>query len=98
MRRARECVYEVLAYDLTATVDGRVVAQQRLRAPGLRGDRPLTVEEDLKITPGEHTIRISFAPAELTDGRKPLTFEGRVRFAPGRVVLVTYESGRLIAR
>jgi ferredoxin/coenzyme F420-reducing hydrogenase delta subunit len=98
MRRARECVNEVLAYDLTATVDGRVVVQQRLRASGLRGDRPLIVEEDLKITPGEHTVGISFAPEELTDGSKPLTFEGRVRFAPGRVVLITYESGRLIAR
>jgi hypothetical protein len=61
-------------------------------------DRPLSVEEDLKITPGEHAVTITFTPAESGDGGKPLTFEGRVRFSPARVVLITYENGRLIAR
>jgi hypothetical protein len=58
----------------------------------------LSVEEDLKITPGEHAVTVTFTPAESGDGGKPLTFEGRVRFSPARVVLITYENGRLIAR
>ena len=98
MRRARECVNEVLTYDLTATVDGRVLTRQRVKSPGLRADRPLTVEEELKVTPGEHEVAITFVPEEPSERARPLTFEGRVHFAPGRVVLVTYESGRLVTR
>jgi ferredoxin len=98
MRRSRECVSEVLAYDLTATVDGRVVSQQRVKSPGLRADRPLSVEEDVTIAPGEHAVTVTFAPAEAGSGGKTLTFEDRLRFVPGRVVLITHEEGRLTAR
>ncbi|HEY7541509.1 MAG TPA: 4Fe-4S binding protein [Methylomirabilota bacterium] len=98
MRRTRECVSEVLAYDLIATVDGRELTRRRVKSPGLRADRPLSVEEDLKITPGERPVTITFIPAEAGDGGKPLTFEARVLFSPARVVLITYENGRLIAR
>jgi ferredoxin/coenzyme F420-reducing hydrogenase delta subunit len=98
MRRPRECVSEVLTYDLAATVDGQLRTRQRVKSPGLRADRPLSVEEDLKVAPGEHTVTITFTPEEPGGGGKPLTFEGRVLFTPGRVVLITYENGRLIAR
>ena len=98
MRRARECVSEILTYDLIATVDGRELTRRRVKSQGLRADRPLSVEEDLRIAPGERTVTITFTPAEAGDGGKPLRFEGRVRFAPARVVLITYENGRLIAR
>ena len=98
MRRPRECVNEVLTYDLTAVVDGHMLTRQRVKSPGLRADRPLSVEEDLKITPGEHAVTITFTPEEPGGGGKPLTFEGRVQFAPARVVLITYENGRLTAR
>ncbi|HEU5322879.1 MAG TPA: hypothetical protein VFX28_18890, partial [Methylomirabilota bacterium] len=98
MRRPRECVSEVLTYDLTAAVDGRVVSHQRVRSPGLRADRPLSVEEDLRVAPGEHVVTVAFTPEDPGSGGKTLTFEGTVRFAPARVVLVTYENGRLTAR
>jgi ferredoxin len=51
MRRPRECTSEVLAYDLQAVVDGRVVSEKRLTSPGLRADRPLSVEEDPRSLP-----------------------------------------------
>jgi ferredoxin/coenzyme F420-reducing hydrogenase delta subunit len=98
MRRARECVSKVLTYDLVAAVDGRLLTRKRVKSPGLRADRPLSVEEDLAVAPGEHTVTITFTPEELGAGGKPLSFEGRVRFAPSRVVLITYENGRLITR
>jgi ferredoxin len=98
MRRPRECVSEVLTYDLTAAVDGRVVSHKRVKSPGLRGDRPLSVEEDLKIAPGEHAVTVTFAPAEAGTGGKTLTFEDRIRFAPARVVLLTYDNRRLTVR
>ena len=58
MRRTRECVSEALVYDLTAAVDGLIVARKRLHAPGLRGDRPLSVEEELEIRPGRRAVKM----------------------------------------
>ena len=98
MRRPRECVGEVLAYDLTAAVDGLLVSHKRVKSPGLRADRPLSVEEDLKIVPGEHTVTVTFAPAEAGSGGKTLAFEDRIRFAAARVVLITHDNGRLTVR
>ena len=48
MRVPRECVTEVLSYDLRAVVDGQIVAEKTVRSPGLRADRPLNVQEDLR--------------------------------------------------
>ena len=74
------------------------MSRKRVKSPGLRADRPLSVEEDLKIVPGEHTVEVTFAPAEAGSGGKTLAFEDRIRFAPGRVVLITHDNGRLTAR
>ena len=97
MRRPRECVSQVLTYDLRAVVDGQVVAQRTVRSPGLRADRPLAVEEDLPIAPGEHDVSVTFTPHEAGTTGKVLSFERRIRFDRGRVVLITYDDD-LIAR
>ena len=98
MRQPRECVSEVLPYDLTASIDGRVVRQTRVKSPGLRADRPLSVEEDLKVTPGEHAVVVSFTPVDAESGGMRLVFADSIRFTRGRVVLVTRQDDRLIAR
>lgn len=98
MRRPRECVTEVLTYDLTATVDGQTIARKRVRSPGLRGDRPLSVEEEFDIRPGEHVVTVTFSPESAESGGKVLAFDGPVRFERGRVVLITHDGDRLLAR
>jgi ferredoxin len=98
MRQPRECAAEVLSYDLRAVVDGRVVAEKIVRSPGLRADRPLSVEEDLEIAPGEHTVSVTFTPHEAGGGGKVLSFERRVGFERGRVVLITSDNDTLILR
>ena len=98
MRQARECVSEVPSYELTAAVDGQVVVRKPIVSPGLRADRPLSVEEEVDVAPGEHDVRVTFAPRQASPGDVTLGFEGRVRFAAARVVLVTYDGGRLTAR
>jgi ferredoxin len=95
MRKARECVSEVLSYDLRAAVDGRVVAEKTVRSPGLRADRPLSVEEDLRIAPGEHDVSVMFTPHEAGTAGKVLSLERRIRFERGRVVLITSENDTL---
>jgi ferredoxin len=98
MRRPRECVTEVLTYDLTAVVDGEIIARKRVRPPGLRGDRPLSVEEEFDIRPGEHTVTVTFSPASPESGGKVLVFDGPLRFERGRVVLISHDGNRLLAR
>ncbi len=89
MRTPRECVSAALSYDLRATVDGRVVAVKTVRPPGLRADRPLTVEEEVRITPGPHELAVSFTPLDPAGGGKRLQLARSIRFERGRVVLVT---------
>ena len=96
MRRPRECTSEALAYELTAAVDGRVITRRLVTPAGLRADRPLSVEEDLDVTPGEHAVSVTFAPRD-GDG-VTLALERRQRFVPGRIVLVTYDGRALIAK
>jgi len=98
MRRPRECVSEPLAYELTATVDGRVVARKRVRPAGLRGDRPLSVEEELDVPPGAHAVSVTFTPDDDTAKAPTLRFDNMVGFERGRVVLISHERGRLVAR
>jgi hypothetical protein len=98
MRTPRECVSEVLAYELTAVVDGHVVAQKTVRSPGFRADRPLSVEENVRVTPGEHVLKVTFRPEDPASGGKVLVVEGRARFDRKRVVLVTYDNEALVIR
>jgi len=98
MRVPRECANEVLTYDLKAVVDGRVVVQKTVRSPGLRADRPLSVEEDLSIAPGEHDVSVTFSPHDGGSAGKVLSLERRIRFDRGRVVLITSENDTLSVR
>jgi hypothetical protein len=98
MRKPRECASQVLAYDLRATFDGRVVADKTVKSPGLRADRPLSVEEDLEVAPGEHAVSVTFAPHDAGTGGRVLSLERRIRFERGRVVLITSDNDVLIAR
>jgi hypothetical protein len=98
MRAPRACASEVLTYELTATVDDRVLVAKTVRSPGIRADRPLSVEEDLPIAPGEHVVSVTFAPRDRDSTGKRLTLERRLHFEPKRVVLVTYAQGALVVR
>ena len=98
MRTPRECTSEVLAYTLRATVDGRVVIAKTIRPAGLRADRPLNVEEDIAIAPGEHAVTVTFVPDDPVGGGKALGLEQRLRFDEQRVRLVTYDGATLVAR
>jgi ferredoxin/coenzyme F420-reducing hydrogenase delta subunit len=98
MRVARECARTVLTYDLRAVVDGRVVAEKRVASPGLRADRPLSVEEEIEVAPGEHSVQVTFTPEERASGGRVLSLDRRVRFERGRVALVTDDNDALTVK
>lgn len=98
MRKPRDCVSQVLTYDLRVVVDGRVVAEKTVRSPGLRADRPLSVQEDLRMAPGDHDVSVTFTPHDEGAAGKVLSLQRRICFERGRVVLVTSENDDLMAR
>jgi hypothetical protein len=98
MRQPQECVSEVLTYGLRAVVDGVVVAERRVTSPGLRADRPLTVEENIRISPGDHQVTITFVPEDATGDGKRLSLTRRLRVERQRVVLITYDGDALVVR
>lgn len=98
MRTPRECTSEVLTYALRATVDGQVVVAKTVRSPGLRADRPLTVEEEVSIAPGEHVVHVTFVPDDRASAGRRLTLERRLRFDAKHIRLVTYDGETLVAR
>lgn len=102
MRNPDACVGELPAYRLSVWVDGERKLDQMERAGGVRGDRPLTVYEEVHLTPGSRQIRIEFAPeegaleeaaaretAEQGDEDRPvrLATEGTLDIEAGRVLL-----------
>ena len=98
MRTPRECRSDGRTYALEARVDGEVVVRKTVRAAGLRADRPLTVEEDLAVAPGEHHVTVTFVPVDGERGATALTFDRPMRFDRGRVALVTTDGERLVTR
>jgi ferredoxin/coenzyme F420-reducing hydrogenase delta subunit len=98
MRTPRECTREVLSYDLRAFVDGTLVVDKRVKSPGLRADRPLAVEEEVAVAPGDHALKVTFTPADRDSGGRVLSLDRTLRFDRGRVVLITDEDGRLTVR
>ena len=98
MRQPRECVSQVPTYDLRAVVDGAVVAERRVSSPGLRADRPLTVEENIRIRPGDHDVTVTFLPQDAASDGKRLSLTRRLRFEQQRVVLITYDGDALVVR
>jgi len=106
MRREQLCVQSLLPYRLTATVDGRTLLAHTVRPAGVRDDRPLFVQEDLTLAPGEHRVSVRFEPAppEQVDdpalaaateraAQQATTYalERPLYIAAGRIVMVTLE-------
>lgn len=111
MRRPEVCEQRIMPYRLAVTVDGHARLSRRIEPAGVRGDRPLTVDEAFALAPGAHELVVTFAPAALPDAataETPLAearrraprhrLEKRVQVDPGRILLVRLDSeqGRLV--
>jgi len=101
MRNPRACIGVIAEYALRVRAGGVLLAQDTIRPPGARGDRPLNVLREYALAPGDHQVAVEFqallpegveAPA---DGVAELAWEGNVRVRPRDVALITLDlSGR----
>jgi ferredoxin len=92
MRRTDDCRTVYLHYRLRAWVDGELRVDREVAPLGARGDRPLYVEQDLRVAPGERELRVEFTP--LNDPRGAglaLRLEEELDVTAGRARLVTYD-------
>lgn len=98
MRRTEVCEARALPYRLEVRIGDRQLLDRGYTASGIRGDRPLTVDEELVLPPGRHDVAIRFAPApgesDEDAKRSPaaFTFEGPVEFTEGRIRVATLDA------
>lgn len=90
MQRNEICETRAAPYRLEVRVDGETRLDRVYRAAGIRGDRPLTVDERIGVAQGSRAVSIRLAPVdgETAENLPVFTFdqtvelpEGRIRFA-----------------
>lgn len=100
MRRHEVCEARAVPYRLEVRVGDRVLLDRTFTAAGIHGDRPLTVDEELPMTPGSQKLAITFTPMpgeERHDGDRKappaFVFDGAVEFTDGRIRVATLNAG-----
>lgn len=65
----QQCEQSLLAYRLRFWLDDALRIDATVRPAGIRGDRPVYVQEELLVPPGSHAVRIAFDPEPPTGGK-----------------------------
>lgn len=93
MQRNEICETRAAPYRLEVRVDGELRLDRIYRAAGIRGDRPLTVDERIGVTPGSRAVTVRFAPVdgETADDLPVFTFDQTVDLEEGRIRFVRLE-------
>lgn len=96
MRTNEVCETKPVSYHLTVSSDGVDLFTGQVVAGGLRHDRPIYVDRDFSLPPGERNIKIEFRPAaeSAPQAARVLAMEKTIRFSPGRIVLVHTSSNQ----
>lgn len=62
MRRPRVCSNRIIPYRLQVALDGTERIARTVTPAGARGDRPIFVQEDVRLPPGQHRLDVTFVP------------------------------------
>lgn len=88
MRNPNACVGQIPDYRLLIRVNGDERFDDRVRASGARGDRPLFVYRELRLRPGTHDVQVRFSPEDGSDAVS-LDLESELTLGTNEVLLVT---------
>jgi hypothetical protein len=92
MRRPESCEAHAVPYRLEIATGGATLLDRTYQAAGLRGDRPLTVNEDIPVAAGNHDVSIRFTPKPDVEAPAPsFRFDGPIEFPDGRIRVATLE-------
>lgn len=95
MRRPEVCETRAVPYRLEVSVDDAVVLDRTYTAAGIHGDRPLTVDEEIGVRAGSHTVAVRFAPSADAHAATPppsFAYEGTADFPDGRIRVATLDA------
>jgi len=97
MQRDTICDGSVPPHRLVVSVDGRVVEDGMVAPAGARGDRPMFVMREFRVTPGEHRLQVSFG-AEGDGADPPLELSTTLEMSRRQIAVVTIDAveGRLL--
>lgn len=86
MRRTEICETHAVPYRLEVRAGDTTLLDRTYEASGLRGDRPLTVNENLGLAAGRHDVSIRFTPV-VADGlaARDFLYAGSIEFPDGRI-------------
>lgn len=93
MRNPEACEGRARTYRLAVEVDGRSRIRKRIEPGGVRGDRPMTVLEELNVEPGRRAVRVEFAPMDAEASTEPWVLQDSLHLSAGQVVLITLGDG-----
>jgi len=88
MRNPDACVGQVPDYRLLVRVNGEERFDDRVRASGARGDRPLFVYREIRLRPGTHDLQVRFTPEDGSDAVS-LDLDSDLTLGANEVLLVT---------
>ena len=100
MRMPEICESRSRPYRLVLVIDGGPADTLHIEPGGARRDRPVFVMHETPLAPGEHRVRVVFAPSDdAGTALERLEFVGTVAGRPGEVQLITIDdSGTLVHR
>ncbi|MCB0365739.1 MAG: cytochrome b N-terminal domain-containing protein [Bdellovibrionaceae bacterium] len=89
MRRPRECTVTYINYRLKLFVDNVAIVDELVLPPGLKHDRPLDVNYQHNLAPGEYNIRVEFAPDDDLNSNAPrFELTESITISKQRIVLI----------
>jgi hypothetical protein len=98
MRKQEYCDEKFLDYRFHVAINGETKIQEYLQPKGIKDDRPPYVHKEVKLSPGEHKLVVSFDPLNLdkeitkeVTERVTLHFESTIEAKAGRIYLLTYD-------
>lgn len=104
MRQPRICEERPVAYRLTLRVDGVAVHDVRAARRGLRGDRPLVIDDLVALPAGRHDLEVRLEPevppgttSSIAAGLPRGELRQMVELPAGRIALVTWDGATGLA-
>jgi hypothetical protein len=93
MRREQACWTRAVPYRLVLRVNGEILLDRVYRAAGIHGDRPITVDERIRLASGTHVLDLRFVSTEdRVDPPMPIfALEGPIELEEGRIRVISLE-------
>ncbi len=99
MRKTQECSRVPIPYEAEVRIDDQVVMKDAIAIRGVRHDKPMLIENEFSVTPGEHRVQVRLTPLADTAAKAGEAPAGTIyeigfnsKFTANRIELVSYDA------